>query len=170
MWSINNESGGAFFRDCRCNAYDMSDKRIAGYIINVFMLSYLTLGIVIVLRHSAFWGIVYLVAICLSFIICAYCWCGKCPCRLHACTHLWLGKLTQFLPQRKPGEYTSGDKVGAWLYIIGLHGIPQYWLWQQKALFGLFWGLALATFLVGPLYACKSCQHTYCPLKKMIVR
>jgi hypothetical protein len=144
-----------------------NNKIIAGYIINLLMLSYLTLGVVLVLRNNVSLGIVYIAVIGFSFILCAYFWCGKCPCRLNACTHLWLGKLTKFLPQRTPGEYTFGDKVGTWLYIIGLHGIPQYWLWQQKALFGLFWGLALATFLVGPLYACKSCQHAYCPLKNI---
>ena len=137
-------------------------KRAAGYVVNLLMFAYLGLGVWVVTRNSIFLGILYIVLIGLSFVVVAYAWCTKCPCRLGACTHIWVGKLTKFLPQRKPGRYTVGDWVGQVIYLLGLHLLPQYWLWQDKALFVLFWVLALATFLVGPLHACKGCPNKHC--------
>jgi len=137
-------------------------KKAAGYVVNLLMLAYLGLGVWVVMRDSIFWGILYIVLIGLSFFVVAYAWCAKCPCRSGACTHIWVGKLTRFLPQREPGKYTVGDWMGQVVYLMGLHLLPQYWLWQDKALFVLFWGLALATFLVGPLYACKGCPNKHC--------
>jgi hypothetical protein len=57
--------------------------------------------------------------------------------------------------------------MGQVVYLMGLHLLPQYWLWQDKALFVLFWGLALATFLVGPLYVCKGCPNERCYVGKL---
>lgn len=144
----------------------MKSKRLAGYIVNLLMLIYLTLGVSAVLRNNALLGILYIMVIFLSFITIAYAWCAKCPCRLDSCAHLWLGKLAQLLPPRKPGRLTSWDWVGALVYIAGLQFFPQYWLWQNKASFVLFWALSLATFLVGPLYACKICEHEHCSLNR----
>ena len=137
-------------------------KKAAGYVVNLLMLAYLGLGVWVVMRDSIFWGTLYIVLMGLSFVAVAYAWCAKCPCRSEACTHIWVGKLTRFLPQREPGEYTMGDWVGQAVYFAGLHFLPQYWLWQDKALFVLFWGLALAAFLVGPLCACKGCPNEHC--------
>jgi hypothetical protein len=137
-------------------------KKAAGYAINLLMLAYLGLGVWVVIRTSIFWGVLYIVLIGLSFVVVAYAWCAKCPCRSGACTHIWVGKLTKFLPRRKPGKYTAGDWAGQVIYLLGLHLLPQYWLWQDKVLFALFWVLALATFLAGPLYACKGCPNKRC--------
>ncbi len=144
----------------------LRNKVLAGYIINLLMMTYLALGVSVVLRHSVPLGILYVVIILVSFVAIAYAFCAKCACRHHSCTHLWLGKLAQLLPPRKPGPYTFWDGMGQMFYIAGLQLFPQYWLWQNKVLFALFWGLSLATFLVGPLYACKGCENKYCYLNR----
>lgn len=144
----------------------MRGKLLAGTIVNALMLAYLALGMSVVLSYSVPVGVLYVVLIALSFILVAYSWCAKCPCRLRSCTHIWLGRLTKVLPQREPGPYTFWDSIGAFVYITGLHLLPQPKLWQNKALFVLFWVLALATFLVGPLYACKLCEHRHCPMNR----
>jgi len=130
------------------------------------MLAYLVLGIAAVLEHGVELAVLYVVLIVLSFIAVAYSMCAKCPCRVHTCTHLWLGRLTRLLPQRTPGRYTFWDTTGSLFYIAGLHLLPQYWLWQNKARFILFWALALAAFLAGPLYTCKTCANQYCPFSR----
>jgi hypothetical protein len=137
-------------------------KRTAGYLINGLMLAYLGIGVWVVMRVSVLLGWLYVALIGLSFAVVATVWCARCPCRVDACTHIWLGQLTRFLPPREPGAPTVCDWVGHAFYIAGLHLLPQYWLWQNKGLFALFWGLALTTFLVGPLYACKGCQNRHC--------
>jgi len=137
-------------------------KRTAGYLVNLLMFAYLAIGVGVTLAHSVLAGILYVVLIPIAFLVVAYAWCARCPCRLNACTHIWVGKLTRFLPQRKPGEPSIEDWVGQAVYIAALHLPPQYWLWQHKPLFALFWGLMLATFLVGPLYACKGCPNKHC--------
>ena len=142
-------------------------KKAAGYVVNLLMLAYLGLGVWVVARASIFLGVLYIVLIGLSFVVVAYAWCAKCPCRSGGCTHIWVGKLTRFLSQRKPGKYTPGDWVGQVVYLTGLHLLPQYWLWQDKTLFVLFWVLALATFLIGPLYACKGCPNKHCYVDKL---
>ena len=144
----------------------MRKRILAGYIINLLMFVYLALGVAVVLRHSVSLGILYVVIIFLSLLTVAYSMCSKCACRFDACTHLWLGKLARLLPQRKPGSYTFWDGVGSMVYLAGLQLPPQYWLWQDKALFALFWVLSLAVFLIGPLYACRTCKNEYCPLNR----
>jgi hypothetical protein len=141
----------------------MRSKISAGYATNLLMLAYLTIGMVVVTGHSILLGIAYIVLILLSFLCVAYSWCAKCPCRTHACTHIWLGKLATLLPFREPGRWTRWEYAGTLFYLLGLHALPQYWLWQNKVLFALFWILALATFLIGPLHACKICANEYCP-------
>ena len=74
----------------------MKRKTIAGLIVNLLMLAYLDIGVWVVARHSTFLGILYVVSICLFFLTVAYVWCARCPCRLDACTHLWLGKLMEW--------------------------------------------------------------------------
>lgn len=145
----------------------MKRKTVAGFLVDLFMLVYLAIGVSVVIHASVALGFLYLGIIALSFLCVAYFFCAKCACRLHACTHLWLGKLTTFLPQRKPEPYTVGDSAGTLLYLVGLHALPQYWLWQDKQSFVVFWTLAFATFVVGPLYACKRCQNTFCPFRRL---
>jgi hypothetical protein len=148
------------------NVQHVKRKTVAGYIINLFMFVYLTIGVWVVMRDSVASGFLYLGIIALSFLCVAYFFCAKCACRLHACMHLWLGKPTILLPKRTPEPYTLGDSAGSLLYLVGLHALPQYWLWQNSGLFVIFWALAFATFFVGPLHACKGCQNTFCSFRK----
>lgn len=143
----------------------MKKRRAAGYSINLLMTLYLALGVGVIVCDSLAFGLLYLALIALGFLAVAYSWCAKCPCRSGGCAHLWLGKLGGLLPAREPGRFTAGDWIGTAVYLGGLHLLPQVWLWQYKALFVLFWGLVLITFLVGTLFACPACENRACPLK-----
>lgn len=144
----------------------MVNRRVVGYLVNLLMFVYLTLGMVMVLSSNVYLGLLYGAIIAASFLSIAYAWCSKCVCRFHGCTHLWLGKLAQLLPLREPGRYTAGDWAGMGLYLAGLHLFPLYWLWQNKIALMLFGGLALATFLVGSMYACGICKNGHCPMNR----
>ncbi len=135
------------------------------YVGNLLMLIWLALGVWVVLDSSVSMGILYIVVIFLSLIIVAYSLCAKCPCRFQSCAHIVLGQLARLLPRRKPGKYTSWDRVGATIYLLGLHALPQYWLWQNKILFVLFWVLSISVFVVLHFAACPTCKNTHCPLK-----
>lgn len=135
------------------------------YVGNLLMLIWLALGVWVVLSSNVLMGALYIVVIFLSLVIVAYSLCAKCPCRFHSCAHIVLGRLTRLLPRRRPGRYTFGDKVGATVYLVGLHALPQYWLWQNKVLFALFWVLSITVFLVLHFAACPTCKNEYCSLK-----
>jgi hypothetical protein len=138
------------------------------YIGNALMLLWLALGVSVVLYDNVTWGVAYIVIITLSFVTIAYSRCAKCVCRLESCTHIWLGRLAELLPRREPGEYTSLDGVGAVLYLVGLHAPPQYWLWQHKALFALFWALSLGVFVALNFSVCQTCKNQHCPLNQRV--
>lgn len=55
----------------------MRSKTRAGYAINLLKLAYLTIGIAVIMRHSVFLGIAYIVLIFLSFLTIAYSWCAE---------------------------------------------------------------------------------------------
>ena len=135
------------------------------YVGNLLMLVWLALGVWVVFSSNVLMGALYVVVIFLSLILVAYSRCAKCPCRFHSCAHIVLGRLCKFLPRRKPGKYTFWDNVGATIYLVGLHALPQYWLWQNKVLFVLFWILSIAVFLILHFAACPTCENEYCPLR-----
>jgi len=135
------------------------------YAGNALMLLWLALGVSAVLYYNVALGVVYILIIALSFVITAYSMCAKCPCRLESCAHIWLGRLAELLPRREPGKYTSWDGMGSVLYLVGLHALPQYWLWRHKALFVLFWALSAGVFVMLHFAACPTCKNRYCPLK-----
>ncbi len=135
------------------------------YVGNLLMLIWLALGVWVVFSNSILMGVLYIIVILLSLVVIAYSMCAKCPCRFHSCAHIVLGQLTRWLPDRKPGKYTFWDKVGTIVYLVGLHALPQYWLWQNKVLFILFWVLSITVFLVLHFAACPTCKNEYCPLR-----
>jgi hypothetical protein len=135
------------------------------YVGNLLMLIWLVLGVWVVFSSNVLMGVLYIVVISLSLIIVAYSLCTKCPCRFQSCAHIVLGRLTELLPRRKPGRYMFWDRVGSVAYLVGLHALPQYWLWQNKVVFALFWVLSAIVFLVLRFAACPMCKNEYCPLK-----
>jgi hypothetical protein len=136
------------------------------YVGNAFMLLWLALGVSVVLYNSVAMGMAYVLIIALSFVTIAYSMCAKCPCRREGCAHIWLGRLAEMLPGREPGEYTSWDRAGFLLYLVGLHALPQYWLWRHKALFILFWALSLGVFTFLHFSVCTTCINRHCPLNR----
>ena len=112
---------------------------MAGVAINRLMLTYLTIGVAVMVREGPWLGVLYVALIIAGFLAVAYSRRAKCPCRYHCSTHLWLGGLARLLPEREPGGYAFWDQVGEFMYIAGLHATTQHWLWRHKTLFALFW-------------------------------
>ncbi len=50
------------------------------------------------------------------------------------------------------------------LVFFGIVAIPQYWLWGQWSLFGIFWALTVTGGIVVPLHFCRRCRHHRCPM------
>ena len=136
------------------------------YVGNALMLLWLALGVSVVLYHNVGAAVIYILVIAASLTTIAYSMCAKCPCRFESCAHIWLGRLTKLLPRREPGPYTSWDGVGSVIYFVGLHAPPQYWLWQHKTLFALFWILSLSVFFILHFSVCPTCENQYCPLNQ----
>lgn len=137
-----------------------------GIVINALMLVYLSLGATAVFHDSLFFGLLYLGVIVLGFVSVAYTWCSRCPRRRDGCTHIWLGRLAEVLPERDPGSFGPIDWLGTTVYIGGLHLFPQYWLWQNRVTFVLFWVLVGATYLIGTLGECADCENRTCPQRR----
>ena len=55
-------------------------------------------------------------------------------------------------------------KAAAAVAFLGIVAIPQYWLWTQWALFGVFWTLTVMGGITVPLLICRRCRHRRCPL------
>ena len=133
------------------------------------MLLWLALGVSVVLYYNVALGLLYVLIIVISFLIIAYSRCARCPCRLDSCAHIWPGRLAERLPRREPGEARSWDGLGSVLYLVGLHALPQVWLWRHKALFALFWVLSLGVFLILHRSVCPTCKNRRCLFNRNIL-
>ena len=86
-----------------------------------------------------------------------------CLCRDDACSHVIPGKLACLLPPRTPGPYSFMDYFGTAISLIALFGFPQVWLWQNLAMFALFWGLLIIGLVEILFFVCRNCSNTNCP-------
>ena len=134
----------------------------------VFSLVLVSLSAIVALMalmtESISMGMLYLVILCVSPLIILYAFCAKCLCREHACSHVFPGRLTRFLPERTQTDYTFSDIFWTAIPLMALFIFPQFWMWQNKLLFILFWVLFLAGLLEILLLVCRGCGNTKCPL------
>ena len=140
---------------------------MAGRIHGVFSLLLITAAVVIALAYmlsqSISRGLVYLAILMLANPIVLYSYCAKCLCRDDSCSHVIPGKLTRLMPTRKPGRYTFMDYFGTAISLIVLFGFPQFWLWQNLAMFALFWGVLIIGLVEILIFVCRACSNTNCP-------
>ena len=123
----------------------------------VIALSYL-------LTVSPGWGLMYLGIIILANPTVLYFYCAKCLCRNDACSHVYPGKLTHLLPERKQGPYTFMDYLWTSLSLIALFGFPLIWLWRSTVLYFGYWLLLLLGLAEILFFVCRTCRNENCPM------
>ena len=132
----------------------------------VFSLLIFALALAVALttlwRHSPWLGLLYcaICSLCSGGILYAYC--GKCSVRFDNCSHVFPGKLTRWLPDRKQGPYTFTDIAGTAAGLAAIVLFPQYWLLQTKPAFIIFWLLAITAVAEILARVCRQCQNTQC--------
>ena len=141
----------------------------------VFSLILFTLaiiaGLVSLSKHSIWPALAYLLVTGLAAAGILYAYCAKCVARQDNCSHVFPGRLTRHLPQRRQGPYKIRD-IGATMFLLVVIVVfPQYWLVQDMKAMILFWLPALLAVTEILLFVCRQCENTsclMCPRKAVI--
>ncbi|MBM7867592.1 hypothetical protein GTO89_12565 [Heliobacterium gestii] len=131
--------------------------------IGIIGLSFV-LGFAAILPFSSSLAFGYLIVLVVAVPVIVFSYCSKCLCRGHACGHVFPGKLTRWLPERKTRTYRLADYLGVIVPFLLMVGIPQYWLWKNAFLFGAFWTLLAIAVAEIRAFVCKGCGNEHCPL------
>jgi hypothetical protein len=113
-------------------------------------------------RQSPWLGLLYLAITGLSAYGILFAYCCKCGVRFDNCSHVFPGRLTLLLPQRKQGPYTFGDIIATGLFLVVILVFPQYWLLQNMTAMILFWLLAIIALVDILLFVCRQCENRGC--------
>jgi len=132
----------------------------------VFSLLIFVVAVAIALTtlwNRSFWlGLFYLSITGLSSCGILFAYCGKCSVRLDNCSHVFPGRLTRLLPQRKQGPYSFWDIAATGLFLVVIVVFPQYWLFKHAATLILFWVLVIAAVAEILLFVCSRCENKQC--------
>jgi hypothetical protein len=139
-------------------------ERIHGFISIMLVISAFAIGLYAVISHSLAYGIIYAAVMAVSPFIIGYAFCSKCPCRIDSCGHVFVGKITKYVPERKQGAYTMIDYIAVFIPIIVLIAFPQIWLWNNKILFGIFWLFFLIAGVEVIFFVCTRCGNKACAM------
>jgi hypothetical protein len=142
-------------------------SRFHGVLSLLFVFTAVMMVLIYLLSLSVGLGLVYLAIIIIANPLVIYAYCGKCLCREHACSHVFPGKLTRFLPPRKQGSYTIADYAWTGIAFVALLGFPQAWLWHSSILFAVFWLLLIVGLIEILFRVCPRCQNKHCPSGKI---
>ena len=141
----------------------IEDCKFHGAFSLILILISVVIALGYMLINSMGWGIVYLGTIVVANPIVLYSYCAKCLGREDACSHIIPGKLTRLLPIRKQGPYSFWDYFATALSLTALLGFPQFWLWQSKGIFTLFWILVTIGLVEILFFVCRTCRNANCP-------
>ena len=127
----------------------------------IFVLA-LAVALTTIWRHSPWLGLLYcaICSLCSGGILYAYC--GKCSVRFDNCSHVFPGKFSRLLPQRKQGPYSFGDIAGTALFLGVIILFPQYWLFKHATALILFWVLAIVAVAEILIFVCSRCENKQC--------
>ena len=142
-----------------------SRSKLHGVTSIVVLFAAMAVGVVVVFRQSVLFGFVDLALAVLWPLPVAWFFCAKCPCRLD-CGHVIMGAITRMYPARRPEPYVWRDGVGSALLPLAAFAFPQYWLWQEKPAFAVFWFFVAMGVTQARLGVCPACSNTYCPMNK----
>jgi hypothetical protein len=94
--------------------------------------------------------------------------CVHCPYPYHYNTCLFLPQafLKRFYPHRGPKMSTFG-KIAVSIVLASMVVLPNFWLVTDLPLLLLFWLFGLPTIAALPIYYCKHCRHTGCPMNTL---
>jgi hypothetical protein len=106
----------------------------------------------------------YILILIFAPVLIVYSYCSKCVCRDYQCGHVFPGKLTKLLPERRQGPYSFIDITSTAVSLAALIGYPQFWLWQNRPLFIVFWMLTIFGLTEIILFVCKGCKNENCPV------
>jgi len=139
-------------------------NRFHGILSLLLITLAIIIGLIAILKSSLSIGLLYVAIILISCPVIVYSYCSKCDCRIDACGHVVIGKLTRLLPERQNSEYTALDYLGVLISFLFLFGFPLFWLWKNSLLLLLFITLSLLAYADILLFVCKGCQNHKCPV------
>ncbi|MCG8643010.1 MAG: hypothetical protein MI862_25015 [Desulfobacterales bacterium] len=136
------------------------------FIINSLLTGYLLIGVISILGSNVWYGGIHFFLLIGSLILVAYSYCAKCPSCQKTCGHPQIGVLRRLVPKRDQSRYQMNDYAGLAPFIfIGII-LPQYWLWQNKVLFIIFWILNVAVLIGIITRLCGECKNKQCVLNR----
>jgi hypothetical protein len=113
-------------------------------------------------QNSLVLGVIYLAACGIGGWTVVYAYCSKCTCKAN-CAHVLPGKAA-LIYNRQPGPYTKTEIAALILALLPIIALPQFWLWQSKSLFIIYWLLIAIALIQVRTVICRSCDNTHCPL------
>ena len=121
-------------------------------------------ALAVIYRRSPALAAIYLALAAIASLAILYSYCAKCEGRDQHCGHVFPGKLTRWLPQRKAGAYRLTDLLVTGGSLALIFFLPQYWIWQNKAVLAIFWGLTGVALSEILLRVCPDCRNSNCML------
>lgn len=124
------------------------------------------LGAVAIFPSDPWMGVGYLVFVALGGLIVMYdALCVYCPYPYkHADCLFFPYQLVASVTVLRSEPIPWFKKALTALTFAGIVLIPQYWLWGNWLLFGMFWALTIAGGIAVPLHFCRRCRHRRCPM------
>lgn len=126
------------------------------------------IGITAIALHSYTWAVVYFAVTLAAFTLgimpalCAHC---PYPAERDTCLFIPPRFITKFYPYKGPDMSFKES----FITILGLAIVvifPQYWLNKNIILQVSFWIICLPAIGAFPLFYCKRCRHTGCPMNQ----
>jgi hypothetical protein len=139
-------------------------NKISGLLSIVLILIGLAIADFCLYQISIAIGAIYTVFVFLVFLNIFFWYCRKCPHVVNGtCRHVIFGRITKALfGTVDPAKYTFKEIIFALAPMMILVLIPQYWLFQNLALFIEFWILMLAAGIVVRTDVCPGCKNLNC--------
>jgi hypothetical protein len=130
------------------------------------ILGFTAVGIAIyqLFKNSIILGIVYTICFIVFFIITLYYYCRKCPhIKDNSCRRVLFGWATgRLFKPVKPAPYKPHEKLAQYFNMFVYIIFPQYWLFQDKFLFIIFWVLMILSVVIQLIAICPGCKNAFC--------
>ena len=122
----------------------------------------LLIALINLFSYSSFKGFIYLSMMIILPLLIIYFYCTKCLCDGKTCAHYFLGKLSEYMPDKTAFKYNLLDYFIVIVSVLFLLAFPQLELFKNKFLFVLFWILEGIAFLEINIFVCKNCKNKKC--------
>ena len=94
----------------------------------------------------------------------SFTYCTHCPLHKKGCVHGFIGIPARLLKDRSREPYETRHFVLTVAAIIPMVCLPQYWLFGNMLLFGIYWLLSAAAGAIVTLKVCPKCENRNCPM------